>query len=98
MVKHLHDYEVSEEEKVKYAFDPIQEADRLLQLSCANKDNLFEIFKETREAVHRINEELEKDNFKKAICHCNLNTSNVLHGNRASDDTLHLSAFSRSNL
>ena len=78
IVRGLHDYELSDDEKKTYAFDPIIEADRLLQLSCANKDNLFEIFKETREAVHAISAELEKDNFKKALCHCNLNSNNCL--------------------
>ena len=78
LVRKLHDYEISDEEKEKNAFDPVQEADRLLQLSCANKDNLFEIFKKTRSAVHQINAALEKDHFKKAICHCNLNSNNCL--------------------
>ena len=78
LVKRLHDHEISEEEKARYAFDPIAEADRLLSLSCANKDNLFEIFKDTREAVHRISEILERDGFKKAVCHCNLNSNNCL--------------------
>jgi CTP:phosphocholine cytidylyltransferase-like protein/thiamine kinase-like enzyme len=78
LVRRLHDHEITAEEKEKYAFDPIKEADRLLQLSCANKDNLFEIFKGTREAVHQISEVLEQDHFKKAICHCNLNSNNCL--------------------
>lgn len=78
LVKKLHDYEITEEEKQKFSFDPIKEADRLLQLSCANKDNLFEIFREVREAVHKIYNELEKDQFRKAICHCNLNSNNCL--------------------
>ena len=78
LVKRLHDHEISQEEIEKNAFDPIKEADRLLKLSCANKDDLFEIFKDTREAVHKINSALEKDHFKKAICHCNLNSNNCL--------------------
>ena len=78
LLRKLHDYEVTEEEKAKYAFDPVKEADRLLELSCANKDNLFEIFRDTREAVHRISEVLEQDGFRKAICHCNLNSNNCL--------------------
>ncbi len=78
LVRRLHNYEITEKEKEKYAFDPIKEADRLLQLSCANKDNLFEIFKEVREAVHQINTVLEQDHFKNGICHCNLNSNNCL--------------------
>lgn len=78
LVRKLHDYEIAEEEKEKNAFDPLKEADRLLQLSCANKDNLFEIFKNIREAVHQIDAVLDRDNFRKAICHCNLNSNNCL--------------------
>ena len=78
LVRKLHDCEITEEQKRTYAFDPVKEADRLLSLSCANKDNLFEVFKNAREAVHQISAELEKDGFKKAICHCNLNSNNCL--------------------
>ncbi len=78
LVRRLHDYELSDAEKAAYAFNPVKEADRLLRLSCANKDNLFAIFKDMREAVYEINEELERDHFKKAICHCNLNSNNCL--------------------
>ena len=78
LVRKLHAYELTDEEKELYAFDPLKEADRLLTLSCANKDNLFEIFKTIRENVHRIDAELKKDNFKKAVCHCNLNSNNCL--------------------
>ena len=65
LVKQLHDFEITEEQKTINAFDPVKEADRLLGQACANKDNLFEIFKSTREAVHQIDEILKKDNFKK---------------------------------
>lgn len=78
LVKRLHDYEITEEEKLKNAFNPVTEADRLLNLASANKDNLFEIFKEAREAVLVIDEELKKDDFRYAICHCNLNSNNCL--------------------
>ena len=78
LVRRLHEYEVTPEEIEKYSFDPLKEADRLLTLSCANKDNLFEIFKNVRDAVHKISAELEKDHFKKAFCHCNLNSNNCL--------------------
>lgn len=74
----LHDYEVSEDDLEKYAFDPIQEADRLLNMACANKDNLFRIFGDVREKVHRIFDELEKDCFRKAICHGNVSCNNCL--------------------
>ena len=77
-VKKLHDYSVNDEIKCKYEFDPISEADRLLNLACSNKDNLFEIFGDMRCSVHNISKELEKDDFKKAICHCNLNSNNCL--------------------
>ena len=78
LVRRLHDYEITPEEKARYAFDPVTEADRLLSLACANKDDLFEVFRDTRAQVHRISEELEKDGFKKAVCHCNLNSNNCL--------------------
>ena len=74
----LHDYEVSDEDLAKYAFDPIKEADRLLNMACANKDNLFRIFGDVREKVHRIFDELEKDHFRKAICHGNVSCNNCL--------------------
>lgn len=77
-VSKLHRYEISDEEKKQYAFDPIGEADRLLNLACSNKDNLFMVFDDMRTAVHRIHKELEQDHFAKAICHCNLNSNNCL--------------------
>lgn len=77
-VYRLHKYELSPQEKVDYLFSPLEEADRLLNLACSNKDNLFEIFKELREDVHTIAGILEMDNFPKAICHCNLNSNNCL--------------------
>ncbi len=77
-VRKLHDYEVSSDKQAELAFDPIAESDRLLNLACSNKDNLFDIFSKTREAVHEISKTLEKDNFKKAICHGNLNSNNCL--------------------
>lgn len=77
-VKKLHDAEIPDDIKEKYEFDPVKEADRLLNLACANKDNLFEVFGDMRNSVHYINSVLEKDNFKKAICHCNLNSNNCL--------------------
>lgn len=78
LVRKLHEYEVTAEEIEKYSFDPLKEADRLLTLSCANKDNLFEIFRDVREAVYKISAALDKDHFKKAVCHCNLNSNNCL--------------------
>ena len=78
LVRRLHDHPISDAEKEQYAFDPVKEADRLLTLACANKDDLFEVFKTTREAVIAIDEALKKDNFPKAICHCNLNSNNCL--------------------
>lgn len=77
-VSRLHHHEISDEDKVQCAFDPIAEADRLLNLACSNKDNLFMVFDDMRTAVHRIHAELEKDHFAKAICHCNLNSNNCL--------------------
>ncbi len=77
-VKILHDAKIPEDIKEKYEFDPVKEADRLLNLACANKDNLFEVFGDMRNSVHHISSVLEKDNFKKAICHCNLNSNNCL--------------------
>lgn len=77
-VKKLHDFEVPQNIQNEFLFDPISEADRLLNLACANKDNLFEIFKDVRQTVHEISAKLENDNFKKAICHCNLNSNNCL--------------------
>lgn len=84
-IKKLHDYKVDNNLRAKYCFDPISEADRLLNLACSNKDNLFEIFKDMRDSVLSINAELEKDNFPKAICHCNLNSNNCLVTNEGFD-------------
>ncbi len=78
LVRTLHDYDVSDEEKEKYAFDPLVEADRLLRSSCVSKDNLFEVFRDIRAAVHKISAALEGDHFRKAICHGNLNSNNCL--------------------
>ncbi len=77
-VRKLHDYTVPDNIKQQYEFNPIEEADRLLNLACSNKDNLFEIFDNMRSSVHYISSILENDNFKKAICHCNLNSNNCL--------------------
>ncbi len=77
-VRLLHEQDIPDDIKSKYAFDPIAEADRLLNLACSNKDNLFETFGEMRNNVIRISNELEKDGFAKAICHCNLNSNNCL--------------------
>ena len=74
----IHAYEASNEDKMSNKFDPIEAADKLLSLACSNKDNLFEIFGKVRDEVHKIDEELKKDDFKKAICHCNLNSNNCL--------------------
>lgn len=78
LVRKLHQYEASEEEINRFAFDPIREADRLLGLACANKDDLFELFRDTREAVQQIDAALKRDRFPKAVCHCNLNSNNCL--------------------
>ncbi len=77
-LKTLHDFEISEDEKEKYCFDPIKEADRLLNMACANKDNLFIIFGAVREKVHWINKELEKDQVRKTLCHGNVSCNNCL--------------------
>jgi len=78
LVKKLHDFEITEEQKIANAFNPLEEADRLLNLACATKDDLFKIFYDIRQKVHQINAELDKDKFKKAVCHCNLNSNNCL--------------------
>lgn len=77
-VRKLHDFDISYDNRRRYAFDPIKEADRLLNMACANKDNLFIVFGNLRREVFSINEEVEKDNFKKALCHGNISCNNCL--------------------
>ena len=77
-LRKLHDFEISYEDKVRYSFDPIKEADRLLSMACANKDDLFKIFGELREKVLKIYEKLEQDGFRKAACHGNVSCNNCL--------------------
>ncbi len=77
-LKKLHDYELSPEERGNYTFDPVKEADRLLNMACANKDDLFIIFGDLRKKVLEISSILEKDHFRKAICHGNVSCNNCL--------------------
>ena len=77
-IKKLHDYEITEVEKTDNIFDPIKEADRLLNMACANKDNLFMIFEGVREKILQIAEKLEQDRFRKAVCHGNVSKNNCL--------------------
>lgn len=77
-VKTLHDSPVTSEEAEDNRFDPVSEADRLLSMACANKDNLFVIFDSVRKKVQKLNGYLEADNFKKAICHGNVSINNCL--------------------
>ena len=77
-VRKLHDCEITDEEAACNVFDPIFEADRLLSMACANKDNLFVIFGDVRNRVHKLCANIEADNFKKAICHGNVSVNNCL--------------------
>ena len=77
-VKKLHDYPVSAEELKQHAFDPVEEADRLLNMACANKDNLFRIFGDVRSRVHGIYRALEAQGFAKVVCHGNISCNNCL--------------------
>ncbi|MBO5339046.1 MAG: NTP transferase domain-containing protein [Clostridia bacterium] len=77
-VAKIHACETPDADKISNEFDPIEASDKLLTLACSNKDNLFEIFGKMREEVHKIDRALKKDCFRKAICHCNLNSNNCL--------------------
>ena len=77
-LKVLHDYELAPELREQYSFDPLKEADRLLTMACANKDDLFVVFEQIRKKVLWIGAELEKDHFRKAICHGNVSCNNCL--------------------
>jgi CTP:phosphocholine cytidylyltransferase-like protein/thiamine kinase-like enzyme len=84
-VKKLHDFAVTQQEATENAFDPVSEADRLLSMACANKDNLFVIFDGVRKKVHRLYEILEAEHFKKAICHGNVSCNNCLITDKSFD-------------
>lgn len=85
-LRKLHEYEIDAETAEEYCFNPIAEADRLLNMACANKDNLFKIFEKVRSDVIRVYNELEKDRFGKVVCHGNVSCNNCL----ITDDTFEL--------
>lgn len=84
-VKKLHEHEISNTEKQYLEFNPLLEADRLMELACRNKDNLFDIFSDIREEANRLGQLIANDNFEMGVCHCNLNSNNCLITNESFD-------------
>ena len=62
----------------EYNYDPIYQAERLMQEASRMKGNLFEIFAEEWDAMRRLQAYAEKDGFQKTMCHNDINGDNCL--------------------
>jgi len=77
-VRILHHVELNEVQKQVLAYNPIEAADVLLKEACKTKGNLFEMFSNMRDGVHKLFVHLEKDGIKKVVSHNDINPANIL--------------------
>lgn len=77
-IRRLHDAGRDIPDAMKYALDPLEEADRLMRQAMVTKGDLFKLFEEMRSQVKELMEYTEQDGIPKTMCHNDINGDNCL--------------------
>ena len=84
-IRKFHDCGDSIQNLTTYSYDPMKEADRLLEMACETMGDLFERFRDFRLKIKKIYEKCEQNKIKKTICHNDINSDNCILTDKSFD-------------
>ena len=77
-VRILHRVQLNDNQKNELTYEPMLEADKLLEVACQTKGDLFEMFYDIREKAKKLYTYLENDGIEKVVAHNDINPANIL--------------------